>query len=173
MRRRWTMILKKKWRLAVAFAFSLVIFIPVAEAEETLTFHMMGCSSGMFTTLSESKALTVYNIVGKGIPWGITGDRTFDNMTWQFAAVLRTMDGNTIGMGYYKFTAPDGDYFILEGTGGTVLEGGTWKFLHGTGKWKGITGQATGKFIMRGKPVTLKSERYWCRVIGTIQLPKQ
>jgi len=164
------MILDKRLRIGVAIILGLVIFIPVAEAEET--FHIMGCSSGMFTTLSESKALTVHNIVGKGIAWGITGNKAFDNMTWQFVAVLRTMDGNTIGMGYYKFTTPDGDNFVLEGTGDTVLEGGTWKFLHGTGKWKGATGHATGKFIVRGKPVTLESEQYWCRVIGTIQLPK-
>lgn len=166
------MVLNKGQNIGLAIVLGLVMVIPVAEAEETLTFHIMGCSSGMFTTLSESKALTVYNIVGKGIAWGITGDRTFDNMTWQFAAVLRTMDGNTIGMGYYKFTAPDGDYFVLEGTGSTVLEGGIWKFLHGTGKWEGATGQAAGRFIMRGNPVSLESERYWCRVIGTIQLPK-
>lgn len=166
------MISIKRVRIAVAIAFGLAIFIPIVEAEETLTFHMMGCSSGMFTTLSESKVLTVQNIVGKGIAWGITGDKTFDNMTWDFVAVLRTMDGHTIGMGYYKFTAPDGDYFVLEGAGDTVLEGGTWKFLHGTGKWKGATGQAKGRFIMRGKPVPLESEEYWCRVIGTIQLPK-
>ena len=166
------MVLNKKRRMGLAIVLGLAMFIPVAEAEETLSFHMIGCSSGMFTMLSESKALTVYSIVGKGVAWGITGDSTFDNMTWQFAAVLRTMDGNTIGMGYYKFTAPDGDYFVLEGTGGTVLEGGTWKFLHGTGKWEGVTGQAVGKFIMRGKPVSLESEQYWCRVIGTIQLPR-
>jgi len=166
------MVLNKERKIGLAIVLGLVMFIPVAEAEETLSFHIIGCSSGMFTTLSESKALTVYNIVGKGVAWGITGDSTFENMTWQFAAVLRTMDGNTIGMGYYKFTSPDGDYFVLEGTGGTVLEGGTWKFLHGTGKWEGATGQAASKFIMRGKPVSLESEQYWCRVIGTIQLPK-
>ena len=163
--------IKGGW-VVVAIAFCLAIFIPIAEAEETLTFHMMGCSSGIFTTLSESKVLTVQNIVGKGIAWGISGDKTFDNMTWDFVAVLRTMDGHTIGMGYYKFTAPDGDYFVLERAGDTVLEGGTWKFLHGTGKWRGATGQAKSRFIMRAKPVSLTSEEYWCRVIGTIQLPK-
>lgn len=167
------MILKKRWRIWIAIVLGWVILLPVARAEEAFqTFHVMGCSSGAFTTLSESKALTVYNIVGKGIAWGITGDKAFNDMTWNFVAVLRTIDGSTIGMGYYKFTAPDGDFFVLEGTGSTVAEGGAWKFLHGTGKWKGATGQATGKFIMRGKPVPLESEQYWCRVIGTIQLPK-
>ena len=170
MTRRWPVTLSKRRRIGVAIVLGLVIFIPVAEAEET--FHMMGCSSGTFTMLSESKPLTVHNIIGKGTAWGITGNKTFDNMTWQFVAVLRTMDGNTIGMGYYKFTTPDGDNFVLEGMGDTVLEGGTWKFLHGTGKWKGATGHATGKFIVRGKPVPLESEQYWCRVIGTIQLSK-
>lgn len=167
------MNLSKRWKIGMAMFLGLVIVIPVAEAEEAIqTFHMMGCSSGMFTTLSESKTLTVYNIVGKGIAWGVTGDKAFDNMTWNFVAVLRTMEGSPIGMGYYKFAAPDGDYIILKGTGRMVLEGGTWKFLHGTGKWKGATGQATGKFIMREKPVPLESDEYWCRVIGTIQLPR-
>lgn len=164
----------KRWTVALAAVYSLAAFVPVAEGEEILqTFHMMGCSSGTFTSLSESNALTVYNIVGKGIAWGVTGDKTFNDMTWSFIAVLRTVEGRTIGMGYYKFTAPDGDYFILEGTGSTVAEGGTWRFLHGSGKWTGASGQATGKFIMRGKPVPLESEQYWCRVIGTIQLPKR
>jgi hypothetical protein len=167
------MISIKRWRVVAAIAFGLIIFVPVVEAEETFqTFHMMGCSSGMFTTLSESRALTVYNIAGNGVAWGITGEKAFDNMKWQFVAVLRIMDNNTIGMGYYKFTAPDGDYFVLEGMGDTVLAGGNWKFLHGAGKWKGASGQASAKFIMREKPVSLESEQYWCRVIGTIQLPK-
>src|SRR4030043_843476 len=99
MRRRWTMILKKRRRIGVAIVLGLVIFIPVAEAEETLTFHMMGCSSGMFTTLSENNALTVYNIVGKGIAWGVTGIKTFNDLTWQFVAVVRIMDGVTPGIG--------------------------------------------------------------------------
>ena len=167
------MISVKRWMVALAAVYSLAAFTPLAQGEEAFqTFHIMGCSSGTFTALAESRALTVYNIVGKGVAWGTAGDKTFNDMTWNFAAVLRTIEGHTIGMGYYKFTAPDGDYFILEGTGSTVVEGGTWKFLQGTGKWKGASGQATGKFIMRGKPVPLESEQYWCRVLGTIQLPR-
>jgi hypothetical protein len=101
---------------------------------------------------------------------GIRGSKAFDNMTWNFVAVLRILDGNTVGMGYYKFTDTDGDFFVLEASGDTVMEGGTWKFLHGTGKWKGVTGQTKSKFIMRGKPVPLETEQYWCRIIGTIHL---
>ena len=164
------MISIKGWKVGIAIILGLIAFIPVAQGEEA--FHVMGCSSGTFTSLSESEALTLYNVVGKGIAWGMTGDKAYDNMTWQFAAVLRVMGGNTIGMAYYKFIDPDGNYFILEGTGATVLEGGTWRFLYGTGPWKGITGQARGRFVMRGKPVPLETEQYWCRIIGTLQLPK-
>ena len=91
------MIPLKRWMVALTTVYSLAIFIPVAGGQEAFqTFHMMGCSSGAFTTLSESKALTVYNIVGKGIAWGITGDKTFNDMIWNFVAILRTIDGNTI-----------------------------------------------------------------------------
>jgi hypothetical protein len=164
------MISVRRWRIGVAIIIGSVIFVAIARAEET--FQIMGCSAGTFTSLSESRALTIYNIVGKGIAWGVTGDKTFDDMTWQFTAVLRVMDDNTIGMGYYKFMDPAGNYFILEGTGATVLEGGTWRFLHGTGQWKGITGQTKARFVMRGKPLSLETEQYWCRIIGTLQLPR-
>jgi hypothetical protein len=157
----------RRGRVGVAIFLGLLIFIPIAQAEET--FHVMGCSSGTFTMLSESKPLTVFNIVGKSIAWGAL-EEAFDNMTWNFVAVLRILDGNTVGMGYYKFTDTDGDFFVLEASGDTVMEGGTWKFLHGTGKWKGVTGQTKSKFIMRGKPVPLETEQYWCRIIGTIHL---
>lgn len=134
-------------------------------------FNIMGCSSGTFTGLSENSALTVFNIVGKGIAWGVTGFKNFNELAWQFLADVRIMDGVTKGMGYYRFMDPDGDYFILEGAGNTVLEGGTWKFVNGTGKWKGIFRKGKSKFIMRGKPLSVETEQYWCRIIGTLELP--
>jgi hypothetical protein len=154
---------------SAAVFFSFLTFITAARAEQP--FHIMGCSSGSYTSLSESKALTVFHIMGKGISWGVTGIENFNHLTWQFVAVVRIIDGITTGMGYYKFADPDGDYFILEGAGHTVLEGGTWKFVNGTGKWKGICGGGKSRFVMRGRPLSVETEQYWCRIIGTLELP--
>jgi len=154
--------------ISLLIAFGAISFIPTARAQQT--FQVIGCSSGKTVTLSEDKALTIYSIVGRGPAWSIAGNKSFDDMTWDFVATLRVMDSKTIGIGYYKFTDADGDYFILEASGDAVIEGGTWNFLSGTGKWKGATGKLRGRVALRGKPLAIETEQYWCRVIGTLEL---
>ncbi len=149
--------------------FSLVLNVPPARSQQP--FQIVGCSSGKVVTISETDLLTIYNITGKGSAWSTAGAKAFNDLTWDFAAILRVAGGETIGMGYYKFTDPDGDHFILEATGNAIVEGGTWKVLTGTGKWKGILAKLKGKFILRGKPLSEETEQYWCRAIGTIELP--
>jgi hypothetical protein len=141
------------------------------SAEEEQPFSIMGVGSGIAKTLSDSNALTVHNIVGQGTASATIGDKAFNNLIWEFATVLRTVDGYTIGRGYYKFTTPNGHYFMLEATG-TVLEGGTWNILHGTGGWSGITGQGNGRLIIHGKPLPTETEQYRFRLNGRLRLPK-
>lgn len=155
--------------LTVITVLSLIIFIPFAMAQQP--FNLMGCGVAATRTLSECKALTVYNIAGKGNACGTIQDETFYELTWEFMILLRAISGNTVGRGYYKFTFPDGDYFVLEANG-TVLEGGIWNILHGTGKWAGITGKGNGRFIIRGKPQPIETEQYWFRIYGMLELPR-
>ncbi len=139
--------------------------------EEEQPFSIMGVGSGIAKTLSDSKALTVHTVVGQGTAWGTIGNETFNDLIWEFAAVLRTVDGYSVGRGYYKFTNPNGHYFMLEATG-TVLEGGIWDILYGTGKWGGITGKGNGRFIIHGKPLPTETEQYRFRLDGRLKLPK-
>jgi len=155
--------------LTVIIVLNLIIFIPFAKAEQP--FNLMGCGVAATRTLSECKALTVYNIAGKGAACGSIRDEAFIDLTWEFMILLRAMGGNTVGRGYYKFTFPDGDYFVLEATG-NVLEGSTWDMLHGTGRWVGIRGKANGRFVIRGKPQPIETEQYWFRMVGMLELPR-
>ncbi len=156
--------------VCVSSSLFFILVIGVSAVGSQQAFQIVGCSSGKVKMISESDLLAIYDITGKGTAWSTVGAKTFDNLTWDFAAILRVAGGQTIGMGYYKFTDPDGDYFIMEATGDTVVEGGTWKFLTGTGKWKGILTKLQGKFVLRGKPLSEETEQYWCRAIGTIEL---
>jgi hypothetical protein len=49
---------------------------------------------------------------------------------------------------------------------------GNFKFLQGTGKWKGIKGSGKGKVITRGKPITPGTAQVCSRWTGTFELPK-
>lgn len=158
----------KKWITGIPVIFGLMIFASVLQAQQP--FQVIGCSSGKVTILLETHPLTVYNMVGKGPAWSTAGNKAFDDLTWDFVATLRVMDGKTIGIAFYRFTDPDQDYFILEATGDAILEGGDWKFLHGTGKWKGLAGALRGKVVLRGRPLPVETEQYWCRIIGTLEL---
>jgi hypothetical protein len=164
------MISIKGVRITVAIILGLIMLTPLAEAQQT--FQVMGCSSCKVVMLSEGKVLTIYSMTGNGPAWSATKSTTFNDMKWEFVATIRVHDGKTIGIGYYKFTDPDKDYFILEATGGAVIEGGPWNFVYGTGKWKGATGTLKGRTTFRGKPVSTETEQYWCRIIGTLELPE-
>ena len=159
----------EKWKTGIAFVFGLLIFASMVQAQQT--FQVMGCSSCKVVMLSECKALTVYSMTGNGPAWSATKNKAFDDMKWEFVATICVQDGKTKGIGYYKFTDPDQDYFILEATGGAIIEGGTWNFLYGTGKWKTATGTLRGRTTFRGRPLSTETEQYWCRIIGTLELP--
>ncbi len=150
-------------------ALSLIIFIPFAKSEQP--FNLMGCGVAATRTLSECKALTVYNIAGKGAACGSIRDEPFTDLPWEFMILLRAIGGNMIGRGYYKFTFSGGDYIVLEATG-NVFENSKWDVLHGTGKWAGIRGKADGRFVIRGKPQPIETEQYWFRINGMFKLPR-
>jgi hypothetical protein len=75
-------------------------------------------------------------------------------------------------IGYSKFMDLDGDFVLLEGTIAPGETEGNFKFLQGTGKWKGIKGSGKGKVITRGKPITPGTAQVCSRWTGTFELPK-
>ncbi len=68
-------------------------------------------------------------------------------------------------LSYSKFMDPDGDFVISETTMAPGQSEGNFKFLQGTGKWKGIKGSD-------GKPITPGTNQVGNRLRGTFELPK-
>ena len=74
--------------------------------------------------------------------------------------------------GYCKYLEPDGDFVVGEyksDASGTKTD---WKFLHGTGKWKGIQGTGQGTRITRAKSIKPGTSQGCNRETGTYILPK-
>ena len=84
------------------------------------------------------------------------------------------MAGQLTALSYSKFMDPDGDFVITE----TITSGapgeteGNFKFLQGTGKWKGIKGSGKVRTITRGKPITPGTSQGCGRWTGTFELAK-
>jgi hypothetical protein len=150
--------------------FVLFTFIPVAQAEQPIDFT--DCGTGTFTLVSDSKEFMVTVFEVKGITRSNLENKVFDNVTYHHAGVTRIVAGKMTVYGYTKYLDPDGDFVILEiNEVGPPMEG-TWKFLYGTGKYKGITGTGKHFHTAGGKPITPGTVQSCSRNVGTFELPK-
>ncbi len=152
---------------AVAIVLGLAMFIPVAQAETP--YDLTNCYYGTFTTLYKSKELTIVSLDMNGIARSNHENKVFDNCSFHSVQVKRFMAGKIKRYGHTKFMDPDGDYFIVELSGG---QNATVKFLYGTGKWKGITGSGKFEKIARGKAMEPGTYQGCVRNTGTFELPK-
>ncbi len=146
----------------------VIMFVSIAHAEQPL--DITDSWFAKVTMLSESKELVILS----SDVWGITSsdNKIFDNMTSHCVAVRKFVDGKPQkSLTYSKFMDNDGDYFFVETIGGETPEG-TWTFLGGTGKWKGIKGGGKAWFSIRLKPQMPGISQGRVRMTGTFELPK-
>ena len=71
---------------AAAIVLGLVMFIPVAQAEQP--FDITDCGSGTITMVSTSKELTVFSFDLKGISRSNHENKVFDNTTFHCVGVM-------------------------------------------------------------------------------------
>ena len=158
----------KVWKIGIAIILGLFTFIPIAQSQTP--FDFTECGSGPVTIAFQSKEVTISGLEGKGIIFSHHENKVFDNCTFQVVQIARIVEGKRRSDSYWKIMDPDGDIIIAE----LVVLGPekTMKFLHGTGKWKGIKGEAKGKTTAAGKPVAPGTFQACSRYIGTFELPK-
>jgi hypothetical protein len=154
----------------------ILFFVSSAKAQQPVDFTDYFYATVVY--LSSSQELTIFQSDVKGVIRDNLENKKFDNLTSHCLRLARISGGKLSGTTYSKFTDSDGDYFITEtiseNAPATVPEA-SWKFIQGTGKWKGITGGGIAKFIFmtRGKqqasPTTFQGN---LRMTGTFELLK-
>ena len=159
---------KKVWGLGTAIILGLFALISVAQAQTP--FDVTECGAGPATVVYQSNEITISGLEGKGIFFSNHTNKVFDNCTFQVVAIIKTVDGKRRSDSYWKIMDSDGDVIVAE----TLVLGPekTMKFLHGTGKWKGIKGEAKGKTTAAGKPAAPGTFQACSRYVGTFELPK-
>lgn len=79
------MYFKNVWKMVVIIVLSLVVFIPVAQAQQS--YDITECYSfTSHTTLSEVPDLTIVGFDGKGIVRSNVENKVFDNFTLHWRA---------------------------------------------------------------------------------------
>jgi hypothetical protein len=159
----WKMI-----RLITVTLFSLFLFVNFAYADES--YNITSCWSGDVTMLSASKELVIFGYDLKGVSRSNDQSTAFDNWSLQIVGTVKIESGKYSSRYYGKYMSPEGD--IIIGEGGRDGDKGTWKFIGGTGKWKGITGGGTNKIVPNIKPIKKGTTQGCSIATGTFQLPK-
>jgi hypothetical protein len=163
------LISTRKWLITLgAIAVGLFLLAAVVHAEEP--YDLTSCGSGTNTLLYSSKELTILSTDSMGIAFSNHENKIFDNSTYHCAGTVRIAEGKLSVHIYCKYVNPDGEIVVGEST----IEGteAQWKFLLGTGKWKGITGGGTHTAVTRGKPVVAGTSQGCRRATGTYSLPQ-
>ena len=152
----------------IAVGIGLFFFIPFARAQTP--FDITECLAGTAIVVYQSKEIAISGTEGKGIIFSHHENKVFDNCTFHVVAIAKTVDGKRRSDSYWKIMDPDGDVVVAE----AVVLGPekTMKFLHGTGKWKGIKGEAKGKTTATGKFIAPGTIQTCSRYTGTFELEK-
>jgi hypothetical protein len=163
------MIFNKRWMMgAVAIVFGLFMFIPIAQAEQP--YDMTSYHSGKIKVLFADKEMTIWSGEGWGITMSNHENKVFDNCTFHVMTVIQVMGDKITETGFVKLMDPDGDIVVAQ-TSRVGTESIT-KFLHGTGKYKSITGRGKSHRIVFGR-IPPDSAAACSRGIGTFELPKK
>ncbi len=154
--------------LGIIGILTFILFIVTAQAEQPvdcLVFYDM-----KNTTVVETQDLIIIGSEAKGIVLDNTESKFFDNSTVHLVGVMKIDKGKVTGSNLGKHMDPSGDFYVIESSlGGTEVG---WKFIYGTGKFKGITGGGKAVRFTKGKPISPGTSQYCVKVTGTYELAK-
>lgn len=154
--------------LIVAAGLGVALSAPVYGADERRV-DFMNCRSGTTEILVKSETFTLLAIEHMGVHVSYFAD-SFDNNANHCVGTIKISDGIREGNGYCTNVDPDGDITVSAwAQKGDVR---TWSFVHGTGKWQGITGGGQFEPLPPAHPVKEGTYQGCVDVTGTYRLPK-
>ena len=154
--------------LGIIGIFTFILFIIAAQAEQR--FDCLLCNNSTMTTIVESGELIIMSYESRGIVLDNSEGKFFDNDTVHGAGLMKIDKGKLTGSFINKHLSPSGDFYVIESSHPDT--GFDWKFIYGTGKFKGITGEGKALRFTKGKPISPGTSQYCVKITGTYELGK-
>ena len=151
------------------FALSVLGATGTVGAAET-EYSGTWCASAKRTVLESNPDVTVTMIDSLGIQTPNSTFKPWENATVHCMGYYRSMQGKLTQKGACRWTDATGDTFTGEYEG-TPDKPPVWTFLAGTGKWKGIKGSGTYRYVTAAKPADSGTLQLCIEHSGKYELP--
>ena len=122
--------------LTVALAFLIVH--PFSSLADELDYALKGCGTSEAMIIDNAGDITIGQSISRGITESVPPGGAFDNMTYECRSVWHASIEGGEFTNRCTFVDIDGDKTL--GISAGSFKGWEWRFIGGTGKWKGITG---------------------------------
>jgi hypothetical protein len=150
--------------LGIVSIFTFILLNMTAQAGEPIDCLL--CQNMTITTILETGDLIIMGYESKGIVIDNTESKFFDNSTTHLVGLTKIDKGKVTYSFIGKYLDPIGDFYVIEGSQGD------WKFIYGTGKFRGITGSGKSIGLTKGKPVSPGTAQSCSKITGTYELKK-
>jgi len=159
---------KRYWVAATWVILGMLTFIPEVPGQQPM--DMISCGDAKSTTIVSGQELTIMGIEARGINIDNLASKAFDNMTYHTVGVFKVEGGKMTGTLHSKYLDPSGDFLVVE-----ISQVGMerdWKYLYGTGKWKGVTGGGKAVPFTKGQPISPGTIQNCTKITGTYEIKK-
>ena len=158
---------RRNWIVVTVVILGLLMFIPVAQAERE-EIESINCYSNTFTTVQGTPGeIFVGSFEGKGI--NRVSSTPSRDLSAHHVGVIKGQGGKFTWNGFTKSLHPNGDFVIWEFSGDSAIGGNTMKAIYGTGKYKGVKGEAKTTTITKAKPIVEGTSQECQKYVGWME----
>jgi hypothetical protein len=154
--------------LSIVSIFTLFLFSVTVQAGQPIDCLL--CADWTMKTVVQTTDFIVMSTEGRGIIIDNSESKFFDNNTSHIVGTIKIDKGKMTGNYLAKYLDPSGDFYVLELS--QIGNEFDYKFIYGTGKFKGISGSGKSYRITKGSPVSPGTAQGCSKITGTYELNK-
>jgi hypothetical protein len=142
---------RKRMKTVIVIGMTGIYVLISSPIQAHQPVDMLSCGDSLITVITSGEDLTILGQVQRGILLDNLPAKVFNDMTFQAVGVVKIQGGGFTATVYGKYMDQSGDFFVVD-----IRQVGmerNWKFIYGTGKWKGISGGGKGYPATNGRPI--------------------
>ena len=164
---------RRSSRKTLAAGMLVVLCAYAGGAAAQQAYSSIVCRAGTVTPLAKGDDMVSFAIDHRGIVVAEGDNSPFANHTQRCMGSVAILRGVSKGSGYCRNVDPaSGDFVLVEWNADGKPGTGTFRYVYGTGKWKGITGGGEYVPVAATRPVDAGTYQNCIRTKGTYAVPK-